>query len=295
MSVDNPVDPAPELGSGRATTRPEPVTRTILITGVSSGLGQAMAHEALDRGHTVVGTVRQQDDLDKFEALAPGRAIGRLLDLSDTDGIRRMSAIVESEVGPLDGLINNAGYGLAGAIEELSIDDLRHEFDVDVFGQIAMIQAVLPGMRTRRRGRIVTIVSMGGVVTFPANGAYHGAKFALLGMTDTLAKEVAPLGITVTSVLPGMYDTDWGGRSRAASQNRIADYDPFYDQASRVQMTGDPARLARVVVDLLDTDEPPPVRLLVGHTAVAMVREELARQSAEIDQWETVSDTDGDG
>ena len=191
-------------------------------------------------------------------------------------------------------LINNAGYGLGGAIEELSIGDLRREFEVDVFGQIAMTQAVLPGMRGRRRGRIINIVSMGGVITFPTNGAYHGAKFALLGMSDTLAKEVAPFGIAVTSVLPGMYDTDWGGRSRAAGQGRIDDYDRFHAEAGQVKMTGDPGRLARVVVDLLEAAEPP-VRLLVGHTAVVMVREELARQNAEIDRWETTSDTDGDG
>lgn len=294
MSVENPVQPAADPASDRAIAGSESAPRIILITGVSSGLGRAMAREALSRGDTVIGTVRQQRDLDEFEAIAPGRAIGRLLDMSDTAGIGRVSAFVESEVGPLDVLINNAGYGLAGAIEELSIDDLRREFEVDVFGQIAMTQAVLPGMRARRRGRIINIVSMGGVITFPTNGAYHGAKFALLGMSDSLAKEVAPLGIAVTSVLPGMYDTDWGGRSRTASQGRIDDYDQFHAAAGQVQMTGDPARLARVVIDLLDADEPP-MRLLVGHTAVVMVREELARQNAEIDRWETTSDTDGYG
>lgn len=266
----------------------------MLITGVSSGLGRAMALEAIGRDHTVVGTVRRQQDLDAFEALAPGRAVGRLLDLSDTGAIGDVAASVESEVGPVDVLVNNAGYGLAGAIEELSIEDLRHEFEVDVFGQIAMTQAVLPSMRARRRGQIITIVSMGGVVTFPANGAYHGAKFALLGMTDTLAKEVGPLGIAVTSVLPGLYDTDWGGRSRTAGPRRIDDYDRFYGEAGRVEMTGDPRRLAEVVVGLTDVDEPP-VRLLVGHSAVVMVRDELARQAAEIDRFETVSDTGGDG
>lgn len=272
------------------------MTQTFLITGVSSGLGRAMARAALERGHVVVGTVRKQEDLEEYEQIAPGRSIGRLLDLTDTAAIAPVVAETEAEDGPIDVLINNAGYGLAGVIEELDLDDLRRQFEVGVIGQVAMTQAVLPGMRSRRRGHVVNIDSMGGVVTFAGNGAYHGAKFALLGISDTLAKEVEPFGIRVTSVLPGLYNTDWGGRSRSLSVNEIGDYNEVYEQGRQTVslMTGDPTRLAEVVLDAISADEPP-LRLLVGHSAVELVRETMARQSAEIDEWAKVSDTGGDG
>ena len=272
------------------------MAKVLLITGVSSGLGRAMAHEALSRGDVVVGTVRKQQDLEDYEATAPGRSIGRLFDLTDTAAAAPLVESVEEEVGPIDVVVNNAGYGLAGVIEELDLDDLRRQFEVGVIGQVAMIQAVLPRMRSRRRGHVVNIGSMGGVVTFAGNGAYHGAKFALLGMTDTLAKEVGPLGIRVTSVLPGLYDTDWGGRSRVHSGDGIGDYGEVYGrqrQAGSI-MTGDPARLAAVVLDAISADEPPR-RLLVGRSAVVLVRETMEEQSAEIDGWAEVSDTGGDG
>lgn len=280
-----------ESKSRTAPTAPAP--RVVLVTGVSSGLGRAMAVEALRRGDAVVGTVRRQEDLAAFETLAPGRAVGRLFDLRDTAGAAALVQAAEEQVGPIDVLVNNAGYGLVGPVEELDLDDLRAELEVDVLGQIAMIQAVLPAMRARRRGHILDVVSMGGVITFPGTGAYHAAKFAMLGLTDTLAQEVGPLGIKVTSILPGLYDTDWGGRSLARSAPRIADYGALRT-AEGPEMSGDPARLAVVVLDLLDV-EAPPTRLLVGHSAVRLVREALAQQAGEIDRWEEVSDTDGDG
>ena len=280
--------------ASRTTATTSTEQRTVLITGVSSGLGRAMAHEALQRGDVVVGTVRREEDLRSFEATAPGRAIGRIFDVSDTAGAAGLVRSVEAQVGHVDVLINNAGYGLAGVVEELDLDALRAEFDVDVIGQVAMVQAVLPGMRSRGRGHILNIVSMGGIVTFPANGAYHAAKFAMLGLSDSLAQEVGPLGVRVTSILPGMYNTDWIGRSRAQTVQSIADYQPLYASMEAPSMSGDPARLAVVVLDLLDVEEPP-VRLLVGHTAVQMVREAMAQQADELDRWETVSDTDGDG
>lgn len=280
--------------ASRTASTTRTASRVVLITGVSSGLGRAIAAEALRRGDVVVGTVRRQEDLQLFEATVPGRAVGRIFDVSDTAGAAGLVRSVEDEVGPVDILINNAGYGLAGVVEELDLDALRAELEVDVIGQVALVQAVLPGLRARRRGHVLNIVSMGGVVTFPANGAYHAAKFAMLGLTDALAQEVAPFGVRVTSILPGLYDTDWGGRSRAQTERSIADYEPLYSGLQAPSMSGDPARLAAVVMDLLDADEPP-ARLLVGHTAVQLVRAAMAQQAAEIDRWEVVSDTDGDG
>ena len=270
------------------------MSKTILITGVSSGLGEAMAREALRRGHTVVGTVRREEDRTRFESIAPGKSIGRLLDLERSSEFEALIAQIETDIGPLDVVVNNAGYGLSGAVEELDLDDLRKQFEVNVIGQLAVTQAVLPGMRERRAGHIVNIASMGGVVTFPANGAYHGTKFAILGLSDTLRQEVARFGINVTSILPGLYNTDWGGRSRQHGQRSIDDYDALYNDLARPEMSGNPATLAGVVFDAVES-EIPPARLLVGHSAVQLVRQTMAEQAAEIDKWADVSDTNGDG
>lgn len=267
--------------------------KTILITGVSSGLGRSMAYEALTRGHRVVGTLRQRDQLAKFEAIAPERSIGRLLDVTDEAAIVPLVRSIEDEIGPIDVLVNNAGYGLQGVVEELALDDLRRQFEVNLFGPIALIQAVLPAMRSRRAGHIVNMSSMGGVIAFPALGAYHGTKFALLGMNDALAQEVAPLGIAVTAILPGVYGTDWNGRSQARAEHRIADYDALLAQKYDLNW-GDSAALGRVVLDAIEMDDPPR-HLLVGPTAIERVRERLADWASEIDHWETLSQADGEG
>lgn len=267
--------------------------RTVLVTGVSSGLGRATGEAALARGHTVVGTVRRDDDLKAFEGLAPSRAHGRLLELTDTPAVAPLIQSVETDLGPIDAVVNNAGYGLLGTVEELSLDAVRRQFEVNVFAHVAVIQAVLPGMRARRTGRIVNVASMGGVVTFPAVGAYHATKFAVLGLTDALAREVEPLGIRVTSVLPGLFATDWSGRSQARTESRIPDYRWIADREPP-EMTGRPAALAGAVMTLLDADDPP-LRLLVGPTAVKMIRDRLNEQLAEIDRWEHVSEVDGLG
>ena len=268
--------------------------KTILITGVSSGLGRAIARSALDRGHRVVGTVRDEATRRAFEDLAPGRAVGRLLDVTDTAAIAHLVDAVETDHA-IDTLVNNAGYGHQGVLEEVALDDLRRQFEVNVFAPVALIQAVLPRMRERGRGHIVNMTSMGATVTFPGLGAYHGSKFALQGLGDALAQEVAPFGIHVTAVQPGVYRSDWGGRSLSTSERRVAGYDSVFDPARTAGLVwGDPAALGRVVADLIELDEPP-LHLLVGPTALRMVRATLAAQSADIDRWEAMSMADGEG
>lgn len=272
-------------------------TKTILITGVSSGLGRAMAASALQHGHRVVGTVRRQEDVASFEQLVPRRATARILDVTDTEAVGPLVDSVEAEVGPIDVLINNAGYGLRGIVEELKLDDLRQQFEVNVFAAIALIQAVLPRMRERRRGHILNIASMGSVVSFPGIGAYHGSKFAILGLGDTLAKEVGPLGIRVTSVMPGIYRSDWNGRSQAHTQHTITDYDGVLQQAAdgmKDLQWGDPAELGEVVAKVIAMDEPPE-HLLVGPTAIHLVREHLQQLLAEVDRWHDLSWANGEG
>ncbi len=269
--------------------------KTILITGVSSGLGLAMANAALGRGHRVLGTLRDETQRTEFERIAPGRAFGRLLDVTNTAAIQPMIDSLEEEHGPIDVLINNAGYGLRGVVEELAMEELRRQFEVNVFAPIALIQAMLPKMRARRAGHIVNISSMGGIITFPGLGAYHGSKFAILGLSDALAQEVQALGIHVTSVLPGVYRSDWNGRSQAHVEHTIADYDSVLDAAKNSDLKwGDPAALGQVVMEVI-TMKTPPQRLLVGPTAMNLVRGYLAEFAKEIGRWETLSNADGEG
>lgn len=269
------------------------MTKTILITGVSSGLGRAMAEAALQCGHVVVGTVRRGTDGEAFESLAPGRAHARILELTDTAAIEPLIHGIESDIGAIDAVINNAGYGLVGTVEELSLDDVRRQFEVNVFSHLAVVQAALPAMRARHTGHIINIASMGGVISFPGLSAYHGTKFAILGFTDALAQELKPLGIRVTSVLPGLFDTDWPGRSLSTTEGRVADYAWIAENESP-PMTGRPAALADAVMQVIEADDPP-LRFLVGPTAVRLVREKLHDQLAEIDRWEDLSRVDGEG
>ncbi len=269
--------------------------KTILITGVSSGLGRAVAIACLARGHRVVGTLRDEAARQAFEMLAPGCAFGRLLDVTDTAAIAPLVERVEAEHGPLDVLVNNAGYGHRGVLEEVSLDELRRQFEVNVFAPVALMQAVLPRMRERGRGHIVNMTSMGATVTFPGLGAYHGSKFALQGLGDALAQEVAPFGIRVTAVQPGVYRSDWGGRSLSISERRIAGYAWVFDPARTAGLAwGHPSELGRVVAEAVDAEDPP-LHLLVGPTALRMVRATLAAQSAEIDRWEHLSMANGEG
>jgi NAD(P)-dependent dehydrogenase (short-subunit alcohol dehydrogenase family) len=222
--------------------------RTWFITGVSTGLGRAIAEAALAAGDAVVGTLRKEDERAAFEDLAPGRSHGVLLDVTDEAAIGPAVDRIEREIGPIDVLVNNAGYGHEGLVEESSMADLRRQFDVNVFGAVAVIKAVLPHMRQRRSGRILNISSMGGIVTFPGISFYHASKFALEGLSEALGKEVKDLGILVTAVEPGGFRTDWAGRSLVRAPRAIADYDAIMNpvRERRQKMSGhqigDPTR-----------------------------------------------------
>ncbi|NML47162.1 oxidoreductase [Ramlibacter sp. G-1-2-2] len=272
--------------------------KNLLITGVSSGFGRALAQESLAAGHRVVGTVRGSRAQQDFEALGAG-AIGRVLDVTDFDAIPRIVAEVEAEVGPVDVLVNNAGYGHEGVMEESSLDEMRRQFDVNVFGAVAMMKAVLPFMRKRRRGRIVNITSMGGFVTMPGIAYYCGSKFALEGISEALGQELKPLGIHVTAVAPGSFRTDWAGRSMVRTPRSIEDYDGLFDPIRRAReaksgrQLGDPAKAARAMLALVDNPHPP-AHLLLGSDALGLVRDKLTAMSTELATWEAVTrSTDG--
>jgi NAD(P)-dependent dehydrogenase (short-subunit alcohol dehydrogenase family) len=268
--------------------------RIFLITGVSTGLGRAFATGALDAGHTVVGTVRTPADAEAFSALADGRAHARILDVTDEAAVTATVAEVERTVGPIDVLIANAGYGHEGLIEESSMADLRRQFEVNVFGAVATIKAVLPGMRTRRRGHIFTVTSMGGLITFPGLGFYHGSKYALEGITETLAKEVAGFGVHVTAIEPGGFRTEWAGRSMVRAERSIADYDELFDplranrEAGSGKQLGNPALAAVAVLAVIDAPNPP-VHLLLGSDALRLVARGRAAVEEDFRSWESLS------
>jgi len=269
-------------------------SKLFFITGVSTGFGRALAQAALADGHRVVGTLRDQTALGEFELLGPGRAIGKLLDVTHTDAIAGAIADIEGKVGPIDVLVNNAGYGYESLLEESTLDEWRKQFDVNVFGAVAMMQAVLPYMRRRKRGHIINITSMGGYITGPGIGAYNGTKFALEGISESLSKEVKDFGIKVTAVAPGAFRTDWAGRSMVRAQRSIPEYDAVFNhlrerrQAISGQQPGDPAKAARAILEIVAASEPP-VHLLLGPDAVRLVNEKLDALRAELKSWESLS------
>ncbi|HHY6929985.1 TPA: oxidoreductase [Burkholderia ambifaria] len=271
----------------------------MLITGVSSGFGRALAQEALAAGHTVVGTVRSEAARQAFEALSPHAAIGRVLDVTDFERIDGVVADIEASVGPIDVLVNNAGYGHEGILEESPLSEMRRQFDVNVFGAVAMMKAVVPFMRERRRGRILNITSMGGHITMPGIAYYCGSKFALEGISETLGQELAPFGIAVTAVAPGSFRTDWAGRSMTRTPRSIADYDAMFDPIRQAReeksgrQLGDPAKAARAMLAVIAADRPP-AHLLLGSDALRLVRAKWAALEDEMRAWEAVTvSTDG--
>ena len=176
---------------------------------------------------------------------------------------------------------------------------MRRQFEVNVFGAVAMIKAVLPGMRQRRHGHILNITSMGGFITLPGISYYCGSKFALEGISDTLSKELAPFNVHVTAVAPGSFRTDWAGRSMVRSARSIPDYDALFDpvrqarQEKSGQQLGDPVKAARAMLAIIESQNPP-THLLLGSDALSLVREKLARLGEEIDRWEALTrSTDG--
>ncbi|MEX3963029.1 oxidoreductase [Paraburkholderia sp. EG286B] len=274
-------------------------SKILLITGVSSGFGRALAQEALAAGHKVVGTVRSVEAKREFESLSANAAYARVLDVTDFDAIDGIVEEIEASVGPVDVLVNNAGYGHEGVMEESPLAEMRRQFDVNVFGAVAMMKAVLPFMRARRRGHILNITSMGGYITMPGISYYCGSKFALEGISEALGKEVKALGIAVTAVAPGSFRTDWAGRSMQRTPRSIPDYDAIFDPIRKAReeksgkQLGDPHKAARAMLAAIAADHPP-AHLLLGSDALGLVRDKLSALQDDIRAWESVTvSTDG--
>jgi NAD(P)-dependent dehydrogenase (short-subunit alcohol dehydrogenase family) len=273
-----------------STERP----RTWLITGASSGLGHALAEAALERGDQVVAAARRQESLVELEDRHPERALAVQLDVTEPGEAR---AAVEAGVvafDRVDVVVNNAGYGLFGALEELSDDELRRQFETNVFGALNVTRAALPVLRRQRSGHIVQISSLEGVAPAVAGeSAYAGTKFAVEGLAEGLAKEVEHLGIRVTIVEPGPLRTEFASGSTAkAPENE--DYDESVGKALEwfADLAGsqpnDPARAAKAIVEAIGADDPP-LRLALGEEAVEAIREKLDGHRRDIDAWERLS------
>jgi NAD(P)-dependent dehydrogenase (short-subunit alcohol dehydrogenase family) len=275
------------------------MNKTFFITGVSSGFGRALAKAALAAGHTVIGTVRNEQARAAFAANHPERAHAYVLDVTQFDAIDGVVAQAEAAVGAVDVLVNNAGYGHEGIMEESPLEEMRHQFDVNVFGAVAMMKAFLPFFRQRRRGHIINITSMGGFITMPGIAYYAGSKFALEGISEVVGKEVKQFGVHVTAVAPGSFRTDWAGRSMVRSARHLSDYDQLFDpiRTTRAERSGkqlgDPAKAAQAILAVVDAAEPP-AHLLLGSDALGLVRDKLSQLNSEISTWEALTrSTDG--
>ncbi|GGK08718.1 oxidoreductase [Pseudomonas matsuisoli] len=273
--------------------------KTIFITGVSSGFGHALAHQALAQGHRVIGTVRSVEALASFEALSTDRAHGVIMDVTHFDTIDDIVADVVRTHEHVDVLVNNAGYGHEGVFEESPLDEMRKQFDVNVFGVVAVTKAFVPLFRQRRAGHILNITSMGGYITMPGIAYYCASKFALEGLSDTLSQELRPFNIHVTAVAPGSFRTDWAGRSMRRTPRSIDDYDDSFNpirearQEKSGAQLGNPDKAALAMLEIIASPNPP-THLLLGSDALALVRDRLQRTAEQIDRWEHLTlSTDG--
>ena len=262
------------------------------ITGCSTGFGREIAKLALAAGYRTVVTARDPDDLKDLAAL--GHALVLRLDVTNRHQVEHAIAAAEEKFGHIDVLVNNAGIGYFGAVEESEEIEVRKMFEINVFGLARMIHGVLPGMRKRRRGFIVNLSSIGGLRSFPAIGYYNATKFAVEGLSEALWQEVEPLGIRVMLVEPSGFRTDWAGRSANESKNVIADYAATAGtwrrevRASSGHQPGDPVRAARAIIKAVESLHPPH-HLLLGNDAYNAATAKLDDLRQQYAAWEAVA------
>jgi NAD(P)-dependent dehydrogenase (short-subunit alcohol dehydrogenase family) len=267
---------------------------TWLITGCSTGLGRALAEAVIGAGHNAVVTARDVAAVAGLAESAPERVLAAALDVTDPAQVASAVRRAQDRFGHIDVLVNNAGYGYRAAVEEGDDADVRALFETHFFGTVAMIKAVLPGMRARRSGAIVNISSIGAQLTPVGSGYYAAAKAAIEGMSGALRGELVPLGISVTVVEPGAFRTDFAGRSLIQSATVIDDYAATAGQRRKENDTmhgnqpGDPAKAGKAIIAAVESPEPPAF-LLLGPDALAAYRYKADARAAEISQWEELT------
>ncbi|MFI2564080.1 oxidoreductase [Paenarthrobacter sp. NPDC018779] len=271
---------------------------TWLITGCSTGLGRALARAVLAQGDNAVVTARSTDPLQELTAEFPTTALAVALDVTVQSQVDAAVQQAEERFGGVDVLVNNAGYGYRAAVEEGDDADVRALFDTNVFGPVAMIKAVLPGMRSRRSGAIVNISSIGARICPPGSGYYSASKAALEGISGSLQKELAPLGISVTTVEPGGFRTDFAGRSLTQSAVAIDDYADTAGKRRKENDTvhgtqpGDPDKAAHLIISAVEAPETPSF-LLLGADAVFAYNAVEEAMRAQVDGWRERSESTG--
>jgi NAD(P)-dependent dehydrogenase (short-subunit alcohol dehydrogenase family) len=269
--------------------------RRWLITGASSGFGRLMTEYLLSLGAKVVATARKIDTVEDLTKRYAGNAIVLQLDVTDQHSIDKAVADAIARVGHIDVLVNNAGYGVAGAVEEVTEREYMPMFETNVFGLIHLTKALLPQFRERRSGTIVNFSSIGGLIGAAGWGYYNATKFAVEGLSEALAAELEPLGVHVMVVEPGPFRTDFLGRSGVEAKERISDYEPtagktreyFNNQAGK--QPGDPQRAVEAVVAAVSAPNPPK-HLLLGKIALTRFRKRLQDWNAELDKWQTTTE-----
>jgi len=269
------------------------MTQTVLITGASSGFGRAFALEALRLGHNVVATARSVERVADLATIAPDRVLPLALDVDRPESFAAAIDAVTGRFGGIDVLINNAGYGLVGALEETSAEEWQALFRTNLFGAVEMTRAVLPVMRAQGRGGIVNISSMGGQMSWAGFSTYSAAKFALEGLSEALADEVKAFGVQVMIVEPGAFRTDFaGGALRHMPVNPV--YDSTVGETRKFArglnntQPGDPEKAAKAVFEALASDKPP-LRLALGRDAVDGIRGHAEGVLKTLAEWESVS------
>jgi NAD(P)-dependent dehydrogenase (short-subunit alcohol dehydrogenase family) len=268
--------------------------RTWFITGASTGFGRLLAEEVLKAGGKVIATARKLVKIADLEQKYPKTAKALVLDVTDAGQVDSAVTQAFAQFGQVDVLVNNAGYGVAGAIEEVSEAEFMPMFETNVFGLIRVTRAFLPHLRKQRSGHILNLSSIGGLTAAPGIGYYNSSKFAVEGLSEALAAELAPLGIHVTIVEPGPFRTDFLGRSGVVAATRIADYDNTAANMRRYfaendgKQPGDPLRAVHAMMQIVESPTPP-LRLLLGKSALQRVQTKLDTWQKEIAAWEPVT------
>lgn len=264
--------------------------RVWLITGCSTGFGRELVKIVAQMGEIAIGTVRKQEQIAELEAINPDLVRGVILDVQKQETIDQTKNIIEKNYGRLDVLVNNAGYGTLGPIEETSEEEIQRQFDVNVFGCIRMMKLALPFMRKQRSGNILNITSIAGLNGFPGVGIYNGSKFALEGIGEALAAETKHIGIKVTNIEPGPFRTDWAGRSATFNKSSIEEYNETATKNMESirevsgNQIGDPVRAAKAMYEVT-TLENPPVHLPLGRPAYKRVGIRLEEFKEEVEKF----------
>jgi NADP-dependent 3-hydroxy acid dehydrogenase YdfG len=263
-------------------------TKVWLITGSSTGFGRILTQQLLEKGDRVLATARKPEQLEDLASNYSDRVLTVKLDVTKPSEVQEAVNKAIETFGRIDVLVNNAGYGTMGAIEEVSDEVVRQQYETNVFGLLEVTRAVLPQMRKQRSGHILNLSSVGGVVSFPGSGIYCSTKFAVEGISEALAQEVAPLGIKVTIVEPGAFRTDFNGRSLVMEEPKINDYEEViggfrtWIKDMDGNQPGDPAKAAQAMIQVVASDNPP-LRLPLGADAIGAIETKLESVKADVD------------